>query len=68
MKHTWSELGTQLSTLASLHAKKAKSYLNEVRQPLLDLTPKLEDTRKEVRAIELFPPSILGFVNIIPLD
>lgn len=48
VKHTWSELGRQLSTLASLHADKANAYMNEVRQPLLDLAPQLEDTRKEV--------------------
>lgn len=48
VKHTWSELGHQLSILATLHAEKAKAYLNEVRQPLLDLVPKLEEARREV--------------------
>lgn len=42
------DLGDQLSTLVLLHADKAKAYLNDVRQPLLDLTPKLEETRREV--------------------
>lgn len=49
VKHTWSELGNQLSRLAVLHADKAKAYMTEVRQPLLDLAPTLEEARKEVR-------------------
>lgn len=48
VKHTWLELGNQLSLLATLHADKAKAYMNEVRQPLLDLAPSLEESRKEV--------------------
>lgn len=49
VKHTWLELGNQLGLLATLHAEKAKLYLNEARQPLLDLAPVLEETRKEVQ-------------------
>lgn len=49
VKHTWSELGVQLTTLAKLHAGKAQAYLETVRRPLLDLAPRLEETRKEVQ-------------------
>ena len=49
VKHTWSELGSQLEVLATLHSDKAKAYLEDARQPLLELAPKLEETRKEVR-------------------
>lgn len=52
VKHTWSELGKQLSTLATVHADKAKAYMKEVRQPLLELAPQLEETRKEVVIVE----------------
>ena len=53
VKHSWLELGNQLSSLATLHADKAKAYMTEVRQPLLDLAPKLEEARKEVGGLHL---------------
>ena len=48
VKRTWSELGSELITLAKLHAEKAQAYLENVRRPLLDLVPALEETRREV--------------------
>ena len=63
VKHTWSELGTQLNRLAQVHAQKAKSYLNEVRKPLLDLTPMLEEARKEVRQREMHSVCIWNIIS-----
>lgn len=47
-KTGWETLGSQLRTLADHHREKASSYLTKVRQPLLELLPKLEERKRKL--------------------
>ena len=48
MKHSWQQLGTELSLLADHHAHKAEGYLTPVRIQLQALIPRLEEMRLKV--------------------
>eukprot|EP00731_Ephydatia_muelleri_P036024 Em0192g14a len=49
LKAAWDKMGSELLKLAEVHAEKAEQYTSNVRQPLMECVPQIDELKKKLR-------------------